>query len=316
MAAAAGNDRRQPPHLFTIITLNTNRRTDLAGLPAILRENRPDFVFLQEVNVTQDGLKAAVGGLGYSIYMSTYDNPKRTIAVLSLHSTITVSNIKPGFLQKLIFENLVFFHIHAPSTASVQDKNIFFQQIANVINESPNLLSILIGDFNCVIEAKDVENQNIHNHMNTVLRNLVITNSLSDAYRVLHPTQVRFSWYRRSFPAVRLDKVYLPPLLEARPRVARYFPTTSDHHAFILKMDMSGLLAQPAGRSAVGLYWKFNSSLLKEKDFMPAFADMWRLVVAAAANYPAGAGVWWETVAKPAIVDFCRRFARLAAIHR
>ncbi len=92
--------------------------------------------------MTQDRLRAAISGLGYSIFMSTNEHPKRTIAVLSLYSSITVSNIKPGFLQKLIFENLAFFHIHAPSTASVQYKNIFYQQIANFISESPNLLPI------------------------------------------------------------------------------------------------------------------------------------------------------------------------------
>ena len=60
-------DQRRPPPLFTILTLNTNTRTDLAGLPTLLRENKLDFVFLQEVNISLEQLHAAVGGLGYSV---------------------------------------------------------------------------------------------------------------------------------------------------------------------------------------------------------------------------------------------------------
>ena len=44
---------------------------DLAGLVAILRESRPDLVFLQEVNLSLDCLKAVVGGLGYSAWLSS-----------------------------------------------------------------------------------------------------------------------------------------------------------------------------------------------------------------------------------------------------
>ena len=58
-------DQRRPPPLFTILTLNTNTRTDLAGLPTLLRENKLDFVFLQEVKISLERLHAAVGGLGY-----------------------------------------------------------------------------------------------------------------------------------------------------------------------------------------------------------------------------------------------------------
>ena len=45
------NEQRQPLLLFTVITLNTNKLADLAFLPTLLKENRPDFVFLQEVSV-------------------------------------------------------------------------------------------------------------------------------------------------------------------------------------------------------------------------------------------------------------------------
>ena len=55
-------DQRRPLPLFTILTLNTNTRADLAGLPTLLSENRPDFVFIQEVNISLERLRAALCG--------------------------------------------------------------------------------------------------------------------------------------------------------------------------------------------------------------------------------------------------------------
>jgi hypothetical protein len=52
----------------------------------------------------------------------------------------------------------------------------------------------------------------------------------------------------------RLDRAYLPPLLESRPRVARYIPTSSDHHAYLLRLETAGLAIMPL--SASYLFWQ------------------------------------------------------------
>ena len=157
--AADPTNQQQPPPFFNLLTLNTNRRADLAGLPTLLRENRPDFAFIQEVSVSLERLRAAVGGLGYTVWMSTCDLPKRTIAVLSLHSaaTVIVTDPLPGYLQKVLFENYVLFHIHAPTNPVYMDKTFFFQQVSNFVQQSTNLIPFLIGDFNCIINAKDLK---------------------------------------------------------------------------------------------------------------------------------------------------------------
>ncbi len=102
-------------------------------------------------------------------------------------------------------------------------------------------MPILVGDFNCIIDVKDYENSNDgHNRFSPPLKNIVSKFSLIDAYRVIHPATVRYSWHRRGFAAARLDRLYLPPLLEARPLLARYIPTTSDYYAFLLLLDLTG----------------------------------------------------------------------------
>ncbi len=314
--ATTDGDRRRPP-LFSVLSLNTNKRADLAGLPALLREGRPDFVFLQEVNVPADRLQAAVGGLGYTVHLSECDRPRRVMAVLTNHLNVSVTNIIPGLLQKVSYENLVIFHVYSPSNSSHHEKTVFFQQIADLVTQAKNSMPILIGDFNCVIDVKDIENDQGAHRINAFLRDYIKNSLFSDTYRVLHPATVRFSWYRRGFAAARLDRAYVQPLLEARVRTARYIPTTSDHHAFVLSLDLTGFgAAAAAARPAAKFYWKFNSSLLGEGDFLPAFQEMWRPVGEEAASYPAGPACWWEEKAKPAIGDFCRRFARLVAGRR
>ncbi len=320
MEGTAVPDRRWPPDFFTIISLNTNKRADLGGLPALLRENRPSFVFLQELNVPHDRLLAAVGGQGYLAYRSELIQHRRTIAILS-NIKCTVIDLMPGFLQKLVLEKFSIFHIYTPTDPKVLTKNNFFQQLSDFIAQENNEIIMLIGDFNCIIDAKDFAQTNDgHGRFNPSLRDLVNANNLYDAYRVLHPVTLRFSWYRRGFSAARLDRAYVPPLLEGRIRVARYIPTTSDHHAFLLKMELTGLVggeaAVAAPRPPAHFYWKLNTSLLKERDFLPAFRDMWRPVVNLLNNNPGEAGAWWENQAKPTIVSFCKQFARQVAARK
>ena len=318
--AAAATDRQQQSSIYTSITLNTNRHTDLAGLPTLLRECRPDFVFLQEVNVSLERLRAAVGGQGYQVYMSSSDESRRVIAVLSIHNQITVTDPVPGYLQKVVFDNIEFYHVHAPAESSRQNKNAYFNQLQNLVSLSlsKNALPIILGDFNSVTNAKDFQNETARYRIITTFKNYVENNLFIDAYRVLHPTTVRFSWHRQNFAAARLDRAYLPPLLESRPRVARYIPTTSDHHAFLLKLDLAGLGLPRCGptTAANSFYWKFNSSLLKEKDFLPAFQEMWQPILEKLDSFPNGPSDWWESLAKPAISDFCCRFGRLVAGRR
>jgi hypothetical protein len=66
-----------------------------------------------------------------------------------------------------------------------------------------------------------------------------------DAFCVLFPVKVQFSWHARGKHSSHLDRVYLPPLLESCPRVALYIPSSSDHHAFLLCLETVGIAALP-----------------------------------------------------------------------
>jgi len=288
---------------------------DLAGLVAILRESRPDLVFLQEVNLSLDRLKAVVGGLGYSAWLSTCHTPKRTIAVLSLHSNTIVSDLQPGYLQQVQLKQFYFLHFHSPSgCAEYQARLRLFNLARDVINTLPST-PVLVGDFNCVTAAIDLENV-VDRRICPVLCAIVHDFLYVDSYRVLHPNIRMFSWFRRGAGAARLDRLYLPPLWAGRPRLARYIPTASDHSALLVLFDVSGLGLGPVRPPVQSFYWKFNSSLIRESDFLQCFNHMWEPVVATRDGHPGGVADWWELVAKPAIVAFCQTFSKRVAGRR
>ncbi len=88
-----------------------------------------------------------------------------------------------------------------------------------------------------------------------------------------------------------LDRAYLPPILESRFRVARYIPTSSEHHAYLLGLETAGLAllpSLPSIASSSSLYWKFNSSFVNNSSFLPAFRAMWEPLA-----------IGWPVVAPP-----------------
>ena len=176
---------------------------------------------------------------------------------------------------------------------------------------------VLVGDFNCVLHPLDVEANFLAKSSPALLR-LVNDLCYVDAYRVLHPATRQFSFYRRGGTASRLDKVLLPPLLESAPRVARYVATPGDHHAFVLRLEAASLgLRPPPPRGArASFYWKLNVAALAEPGFMDGLELAWGPLAAARPPDPLGDGEWWEQVAKPGLMAFCKAFSKEAAAQR
>ncbi len=302
--------------LFTIFTLNAAKRSDLAGAQALIRENQPHVVFLQEVGPSAPILNIAAAA-GYQVWLSTVAGGRRTIATLSRLPDTLVVDVQPGFSQLATIGPLRFLHVHLPSGfLQVREREEALTAMRPLFLE-PGLPPLLVGDFNCVVAAMDTEDQQYvaAQKFSPVLAHLLQDFQMEDAYRVLHPGTVRFSFFQRGRPASRLDRCYVPPLLSDRPRMARYIPTTSDHHAFLFRLEVAGLgllQAAPNLRRPTS-YWKLNSALLREPTFLPSFLATWDPVLAS--KPPPGPGVdgWWEVTAKPAIVAFCQNFSKQRA---
>jgi hypothetical protein len=67
----------------------------------------------------------------------------------------------------------------------------------------------------------------------------------------------QFTWQRTEDASSRLDRVYLPPLLESCPHLG--------HHTFLLRLGF----ARPgvATTASSSFNWKLNSAVLSDPDF-------------------------------------------------
>jgi exonuclease III len=271
------DDGKASASLLSILSLNCFKLPDMAGLPALLRENRPHFIFLQEVGPTAQ-LSGLASASGYFVHKSTCDSPRRTMAVLSREQGVRVTYLEAGYMQFIQWGSLSFVHVHLPSGPIEQPaREAMLRRLRHPLRLA--VPPILVGDFNVVLHPMDTEDRDFRKHhkFSQALEAIVSELSYVDAFRVLFPCTIAFSWHRRGHLAARLDRVYLPPLLESRPRVARYIATTSDHHAFLLRLELAGVATLPTPDAAAGrsrsLYWKLNTAVLDDPAFRPAFED-------------------------------------------
>ncbi len=264
--------------LLTILSLNTNKRVDLGGLHSVLKETKPHLVFLQEV-CSYNAVSALVASFGYTLTASTLRQASRDLIIATLSRLpATVQEVQPGRVQLVTVGALPFLNIHADSN----------DLLASFTSLRPHLDSpispVLVGDFNCVQDPLDYTPGGHIGPPCYSLGRILRTYSYTDSFRSLHLTSRIYSFHHRGMMVSRLDRAYLPPLLESHPRVAGYIPTSSEHHAYLLRPETAGLALMPSlspRAASNSLYWKFNSSLLADPNFLPAFRAMWLLLAAA-----------------------------------
>ena len=62
-------------------------------------------------------------------------------------------------------------------------------------------------------------------------------------------------------------------------------------------------------------YWKLNTRILKDEDFLDNFAALWELLKQKQKDFPDIAD-WWNEEAKPNIKDFCIAFSAQRNLRR
>ncbi len=101
-----------------------------------------------------------------------------------------------------------------------------------------------------------------------------------------------------------------------------YIPTVSDCHALVVRLETVSITSitstppsspLPPATTSMSFYWKLNSTILNDTAFLPAFTSYWMPVVATQPAIAALVPDWWDNIAKPAVVAFCRSFSVLLA---
>ena len=153
-------------------------------------------------------------------------------------------------------------NIYAPN----KDTPDFFKKIGNIIESSNMDYVMLAGDFNITLDPK-LNSYNYKQLNNPCARNemLSVINkyNLCDIFRLNHPNEKRYTWRRKNpLKQARLDYFIISrpfsDLVSDCPIRASY---RSDHSILELNITICSF------RQGKGV-WKFNNSLLKDKDYL------------------------------------------------
>jgi hypothetical protein len=112
----------------------------------------------------------------------------------------------------------------------------------------------LVREFNCVNSKIYTEDQALVTSCKFSQKLCDIFKDLFfDAFRVLFPDKVQ--WHCRGKSSSHLDCLYLPPILESLPCVALYIPIVSNHHAFVVRLETTGIATIPPGPPPWGRFF-------------------------------------------------------------
>ena len=141
------------------------------------------------------------------------------------------------------------------------------KEFLSKIEYDQNTAMIWGGDFNVIFDKSldaDGGNPTLKIQSLTKIHTLMAENELCDIFRLRHPGEPRFTWRRKNpFKQRRLDYFLISDSLQDSVSSISISPSVqSDHSAIVLKIF-------PVKEHIKGAsYWKFNNSLLNEKNFV------------------------------------------------
>ena len=291
-----------------VITLNTGNSQLLGGLLSIVKLENPDIVLLQEITITSGQLKLLVAKLGYCAEANTDLLDITSLGTgLIWKSNVPVTEVTSviecrGQFAKLGAYSLI--NIYAPSGSNNKQarRDFFGQEIFRLIRSSSSY-PIIGGDFNCVLSAQDTQ-QNFGDKKCPALSDLVNGFNYSDAFRLIKPNTQEFTFHRPNCSHSRLDRFYVPQHLVPHVKNVSHHASLGDHHYAVAELDLPGFEHLPPAPEREQLYWKLNTSILHDEDFLENFDIMYKKLQSKIGDFT-DIGDWWDELCKPAIRQFC-----------
>jgi len=157
-------------------------------------------------------------------------------------------------------------NIYAPNDAIQQIS--FFKEIQQQLQEFPEEIIIIGGDFNRTLAEKNKKGGNTNNRKHLAVEEVKKLCSLydfNDIWRVLNPETEEFTWRNKSFKIqCRLDFFLISKTLNDLTDKCKIFYAPETDHSAILIHIKSHELKHERGPG----FWKFNLSLLKDEAYV------------------------------------------------
>ena len=236
-----------------------------------IKKKNPDLLVTIDTRFSKEIENCVKTEWGSSVFFSSFDSQSRGVAIFVKKNLplkiLDQFNDNNGNILSILFEyenkRILLEGIYGPTG----DSPDFYENEAFARIESWNPHhSIFAGDFNLAIDQNlDTMNyQNINNpQARTKLINKMAEYNLLDIFRELNPDTRKFSWKQwGSTKFARLDLFLISDSLLPYVEKVDILPTCfSDHSPILLEIDFSKF---ERGRG----FWKFNTSLLKDKTFV------------------------------------------------
>ena len=293
-----------------LITLNAGNSLVLGGLLSIIRMENPNIVFLQEITVTSGQLKLYVAKYGYNAEANTdlLDIIRLGTGMVWRHD-VPLSEVTSVVECRAQFSKLGSYslmNLDAPSgTSNKTSRRLFFgEDIFRLIRSTSSAsYPIIAGDFNCVLSSLDTEN-NFEQKKCPVLKELINVFNYSDAFRLIKPNVSELTFHIQKSTASRLDRFYVPQNCVPFVQNVSHHASLSDHHYVVLILNLTNLENIPLPPKSPPLYWKLNTSILQDDDFLENFETFYGKIRSKIDEFHDIAN-WWDLLAKPAIREFC-----------
>lgn len=246
---------------------NSKKRRDVFHY---LRNRKYSIFFLQDTHFEEKMEPYILSEWGYEGYFSSHASNARGVGILFNNNfEFKIKRVYKGnggnslIVQAEIKQkDFLFVNVYGPN----RDDPRFYSTLQEKIKQF-NVTNVIIGgDFNLVLDpARDYYNyKNINNpKAKEAVDNMITELDLNDIWRDLNQDCPRFTWRRNNpFQQARLDFFLISD------QVVTFVDDTdiecgyrTDHSMILLKLKFNE-------KAKCRTFWKFNSSLLKDKEYL------------------------------------------------
>ena len=268
---------------LTIASFNMNgasRYEKQKDVFEFLRKRNFDIILLQETHMKSNSENYIRSLWGYNAFVCGTSSASKGVAILFKNTfEYKIHNILKDeiggcylILDISIFgDRFTIANIYGPSD---RDNPDFFNHIFQIIEQIGNRQVMIGGDWNLILDpALDARNYRSHNpkpqSRRTVL-DKIDQFDLVDVYRKVFPSKRAYSW--RKFNTIqqsRLDYILISDsIIDKVINVDICSGYRSDHSIVCVTLTNLQLSGRPR------CYWKFNNSLLRDKEYVDTIKEI------------------------------------------
>ena len=248
---------------------NSNKRKDIFDF---LRQQKANIYCLQETHLKVDSENFIRASWGYNVWLSGCDTNKKGVAILFNNNFEykghDVLKDKEGcyIIMNLEFlkRKLTLVNLYGPSSG---DNPGFFDNVCKHIEQFGNEQVIITGDWNCPLNV-GMDNRNYASTVNRPrthkkLLNIMVEYTLIDVFREIYPDKRKYTWKKfNSIKQARLDYFLISEELFSLVKDVTIGPGYRSDHCPVTLVLKTGDLKRDRP------FWKFNNSLLRDKNYV------------------------------------------------